>query len=84
VSVLFGHINEMSDGIDDMIEVVIDLVFPKSKDDPAFFDIVVCDIGIAFDVSSNLLTPKIGIRLWQFEVEGTAVPIARVQKYDDA
>ena len=61
-----------------MIKIVIDFMLPKSKDDPTFLYIMLCNVGITLDVTSDLLTPKIGIRLRRFEVEGTAVPKARV------
>lgn len=58
-----GLVDEMSDGINHMIEVLIDLMLPKSEDDPAFLYVMSCDIGIPFDVTSDFLTPKFGVRL---------------------
>lgn len=83
MSIVFGHIDEMSDGIYHVIKIFIDLVLPKPEDNPTFFYIMSCDVSISLDVTSNLLAPEFGVRLRQFEVKGTAMPITRVQKDDD-
>ena len=83
MTVVFGHVYEMGDGINHVIEIFIDLMLPEPEDDPSFFDIVSCDVGVPLDVATDFLTPELGIRLRKFEVKGAAMPIARVQENDD-
>jgi len=83
MTVDLGHVDEMGDGMNHVVEVLIDLMLPKPKDDPSLLDVVSCDVGIPFDVTSNLLSPELGVRLRDFKVKGAAMPIAGVQKDDD-
>ena len=83
MSIGFGHVYEMGDGINHMIKVFIDLMLPEPEDDPSFFDVVSCNVSIPFDVATDFLTPELGVRLRKFEVKGAAVPVAGVQEDDD-
>lgn len=83
MSIGFGHVYEMGDGINHVIKVLVDLMLPKTKDDPPFLDVVSCDVSIPFDVATDFLTPELGVRLRKFEVKGAAVPVAGVQEDDD-